>query len=161
AVFAAVVGGLTLFRFVYYGSPVPNTYQLKMAGWPLLPRLRHGWRFVLPFLDASRTLTLLALGSVALQRDGRRLLLLCFAGSVFACQIWGGGDAWSYWRMLVPAAIALIVLAAGAISYLAGLVARAGRRSLTLAFSLAGGVCVLWAADQPFLGELRMETPAY
>jgi hypothetical protein len=181
-VFAGIVLGLTLFRLVYYGSPVPNTYQLKMADWPLHWRLHNGWKFVVPFLDTSRHLILLALCSALFQRDGRRLLLLCFAGSVIACQIWVGGDAWSYWRMLVPGVVALIVLAVDGCSYLARWVARprwqtrkgvAGgpaqvpstgsfhTRALVLGFGLAGSGWALWAADEPFMDELRMKIPAY
>jgi arabinofuranosyltransferase len=161
AVFAAILGALTLFRLTYYGSPVPNTYDLKMEGWPLGPRLRNGWRFVVPFLATSRTLIALAVCSVALRRDGRRLLLLCFAGSVIVCQIWVGGDAWSYWRMLVPGAVALIVLAVDAGSTLAQWAARRERRTLVVPLALACFAGVFWAADRPFLDELRMETPAY
>jgi hypothetical protein len=161
AVFAGILGALTLFRLIYYGSPVPNTYDLKMEGWPLWPRLRNGWRFVVPFLDANRYLLALAVCSVALHRDGRRLLLLCFAGSVIACQIWVGGDAWSYWRMLVPGAVALIVLAVDAASSLVRWAVRTERSTLVVPLGLACFAGVLWAADWPFLDELRMETPAY
>ena len=161
AVFAGIVGGLTLFWLAYYGSPVPNTYQLKMADWPLGWRLRNGWRFVVPFLKTSRYLLLFALCSVVFHHDSRRLLLLCFGGCVIACQIWVGGDAWSYWRMLVPGVVALIVLAVDGSSYLVRWVVRAERRSLILGFSLACSAGALWAADQPFLDELRMKTPAY
>jgi arabinofuranosyltransferase len=161
AVFAAILAGLTLFRVIYYGSPVPNTYDLKMEGWPLGLRLRNGWRFVVPFLETSRYLLALAVCSVALRRDGRGLLLLCFAGSVIACQIWVGGDAWSYWRMLVPGAVALIVLAVDAACTLVRRAARTERAPLTAILGVACFVAVFWAADWPFLEELRMETPAY
>jgi arabinofuranosyltransferase len=161
AVFAGIVGGLTLFRLVYYGSPVPNTYQLKMADWPLRWRLHNGWRFVVPFLETSRYLLLFALCSVVFHRDGRRLLLLCFAGSVIACQIWVGGDAWSYWRMLAPGVVALIVLAVDGARSLVGSVVRPERQSLVLGGTLACSAGAIWAADQPFMHELRMETPAY
>jgi arabinofuranosyltransferase len=161
AVFAGTVGALTLFRWVYYGSPVPNTYQLKMGGWPLPNRLRNGWKFVVPFLETSRYLLLFALCSVVFHRDRRRLLLFCFAVCVIACQIWVGGDAWSYWRMLVPGVVALIVLAVDGGSYLVRWVVRPERRWLIPGLSLACPVWALWVADEPFLDELRMKIAAY
>jgi hypothetical protein len=161
AVFASVVAGLTLFRFVYYGSPVPNTYQLKMVDWPLGARLRNGWRFVGPFFQTSRYLLVLAFSSVLLHRDGRRLLLLCFAGSVVACQIWVGGDAWPFWRMLMPAVVASMVLAVDAAGALIRSVLRPERPLLTLGFSLACLTGALSVAEEPFMDELRMKVPAY
>jgi hypothetical protein len=160
-VFAGVVAGLTLFRLVYYRSPVPNTYHLKMADWPLDARLRNGWRFVVPFLETSRYLLLLALSSLLFHRDGRRLLLLCFAASVIACQIWVGGDAWPYWRMLVPSVVVSIMLAADSASSLLRRVLRSERPSLTLGFSVACLAGALWIAEEPFADELLMRTPAF
>lgn len=159
--FAGIVLGLTLFRWIYYGSPVPNSYDLKVADWPLLPRLQNGYRFVGPFLEASRTVLLFALVSVALQRDWRRVLLLCFAGSVIACQIWVGGDAWRYWRMLVPGVVALVVLAVDGMSHMIRLLARTAQQWLALVFSVACTAWALWEPNQPFMDELRLQTPAF
>ncbi len=159
--FLALLAGLTLFRLGYYGSPLPNTYYLKMGGWPLGPRLENGWKFVGPFLDQSRYLLLLALGSVALRRDRGRLLLLCFTVSSIAAQIWVGGDAWAHWRMLVPGVVTALVLAVDAAEAAAHGLLQIERRWLTLSVGL---VCVggaLWTADQPFLSELSLKTPPY
>jgi hypothetical protein len=161
AVAAAIAGVLTLFRWSYYGSLLPNTYQLKMAGWSLPWRLHNGWKFVVPFLQASRYLLCLTLCSLVFQRDGRRLLLLCFAASVLAGQIWVGGDAWPYWRMLVPGVLASIVLAVDGVRSLLRWLLRSERRTLLEGFSLAALAAALWTADQPFLAELRLQTAPY
>jgi hypothetical protein len=160
-VFAGVIFGLTLFRLVYYGSLVPNTYQLKMADWPVHLRVRNGWKFVVPFLETSRYLLLLALCSLVFHRDRRRLLLFCFAGCVIACQIWVGGDALPYWRMLVPGVVALIVLAVDGGSCLVRWAVRAERGLLVPGLSLALTAGALWAAEMPFMDELGMKTPPY
>lgn len=42
---------LELFRILYYHDPLPNTYYLKLSGYPLLPRIAQGafnfWNFLL------------------------------------------------------------------------------------------------------------------
>jgi arabinofuranosyltransferase len=161
AVVASIAVGLTSFRWLYYGSPVPNTYYLKLGDWPLHWRLHNGWQFVMPFLEASRYLLFLAGCSVVFRRDGGRFLVFCFAGSVVACQIWVGGDAWPYWRMLVPGVVALIVLAVDGAYSLVSSVLRTERPWLILSLSVPCTALALWPADRPFLDELRLKTPAY
>ena len=161
APFFAIVAGLTLFRIGYYGAPLPNTYYLKLEGWPLWPRLENGWKFVGPFLDASRYLLLLALGAVALQPDGRRLLLFCFTAASIAAQIWVGGDAWTHWRMLVPGVVTAILLAVDGAASVMHRVLRQQRPWLTISFGAACVGAALWSADQPFSRELRLQIAPY
>jgi arabinofuranosyltransferase len=162
ALFAGIVLALTLFRLAYYGSPFPNTYDLKLAGWSTVPRLQNGWRFVEPFLVSSRYLLLLALVSVVLARDARRLLLFCFLVSVIACQVWVGGDAWRpYWRMVVPGAVVAIAMAVDGSAQLFARVVRAERPALAAIFGLACSAAALWAANQPFSDELLLRKPAF
>jgi hypothetical protein len=132
-----------------------------MAGWPLAWRLRNGARFVGPFLSTSRYLLLLALGSLLLRRDARRVLLIGFAGCVIAGQIWVGGDAWPYWRMLVPGVVALIVLAADGATALGRRALGSERWWLHAGCGLAAMTLAIDTADRPFLAELRLQVPAY
>lgn len=52
------VGGQTLARLLYYGYPFPNTYYLKMTGFPVVQRMARGaavtwttvWTFSIPLL---------------------------------------------------------------------------------------------------------------
>jgi hypothetical protein len=159
--FAALVGGLTLFRLIYYGSPVPNTYELKMGGWPLAHRLKNGWLYVVPFLRSSRYLLVLAICSVALQRDTRRLLLFSFACCIIGCQVWVGGDAWNYWRMLAPGVVALIVLAVDGGACFIRRVVRPELEWLIAAVCAAFSLGAIWIADEPFADELRLKTRPY
>jgi hypothetical protein len=161
APFVTVAFGLTLFRLAYYGDALPNSYALKVEGWPLVPRLENGWKFVLRFLEESRYLVLLSLASVLLRRDGRRLLLFSFASTVVACQIWVGGDAWPYWRLLVPAVAVFAVLSVDGAGALIRLVMRRERPALTLGFALASATVALLAANERFMDEIRMDLPAY
>jgi hypothetical protein len=91
------LGGLTLFRVLYYGDWLPNTYYLKLGGVSLILRisigLRRFWDFVwnsnwalfalplsLPILDKRKTLW---------------PLYAAFLGQV-AYSVYVGGDAWEH-----------------------------------------------------------------
>ncbi|MBI5093367.1 MAG: hypothetical protein HZB26_13125, partial [Candidatus Hydrogenedentes bacterium] len=68
---------LTVFRWIYYGSPVPNTYTLKVTGMPLLFRIENGWGFLLPFFGTIWVPVLIAL--LGLLTQWRKSALLLFA----------------------------------------------------------------------------------
>jgi arabinofuranosyltransferase len=162
ALFTGIGLALSLFRLAYYGSVFPNTYYLKLAGWSALPRLQNGWRFIEPFLDSSRYLLLLALAGVVLARDGRRLLLFCFALALLACQVWVGGDAWGpYWRMVVPGALVAIVLAVDGSAELVRRITRSEKPVLVTLLGLACCAGALWVADEPFYAEQLLQKPAF
>jgi hypothetical protein len=87
----------TGFRLWYFGELLPNTYYLKMTGYPLELRLSRGafvlaqfiWHFngllfSLPFLLVSR-------------RERRRALLLWMVVLQMVYSVYVGGDAWEYW----------------------------------------------------------------
>ena len=94
----------------YYGELVPNTYTLKVEGIPLSSRLENGISFVTKFL--KEIYVLLILVGAALLFDFRRSTLL--VAGVFAAalgyQVWTGGDAWQYWRLLSPAVPLLLAV---------------------------------------------------
>lgn len=100
----ALAGALTLFRLGYYGSPVPNTYYLKVGGIPLGDRLDRGATFIWGFLRPALPVALL-LGAGAVRRWRRNprpaLIAGLFVGAL-ASQWWVGGDAWNYWRPFAP-----------------------------------------------------------
>lgn len=112
-IFILIVVSHTAFRFYYYGQLVPNTYVLKMTGMPLLARIRDGVSFVLPFLRETWIWFSLFLTTIFFAFSRRKLLLVALFGLQLVYQIWVGGDAWDYWRMIVPyAPFAFIVLSA-------------------------------------------------
>lgn len=110
------VGGQTVARLIYYGYPVPNTYYLKMTGFPVLLRVTRGimvtgtalgclgWPVML--LGITWLLCLRGKG-VAMLRQRLRyafqrekthpvvLLVLLFAGQA-AYSVYVGGDAWEW-----------------------------------------------------------------
>jgi hypothetical protein len=84
----------TLFRLAYYGELLPNTYYLKMTGFPELLRVGRGALVAWTFVSSSILLFILAAAAFVLRRD--RLML--FLGGAFCVplvySIYVGGDAW-------------------------------------------------------------------
>jgi hypothetical protein len=153
ATFAAFPLGLALFRWLYYGALVPNTYVLKVVGLPLSYRLSAGLATALPYL--AWMAPALGLAAVALRRPGGgRRLLAALAASSLAFHVWVGGDAWPRWRFLCPTAPLVLVLAALGARELAG----AWRRPRLAAAALAVAVASM---NGPFLREAALQRYAF
>lgn len=112
----AAVGATLLahatWRYTYYGDWLPNTYYLKLTGWPLLNRISTGVR--------SGVWTVISLGLpfsfalMALLRPKRwQAVLILPAAMAFMYQVYVGGDAWRLNRFVVPYLPALFVASAG------------------------------------------------
>jgi hypothetical protein len=106
----------TLFRWLYYGALLPNTYYLKLEGISLGSRLYRGTCSLLHLLQGGWLVPCALAAFALLERDQRRLRLL-LAAQVIACaaySIYVGGDAWEEFgipnRYLSPALPALFVL---------------------------------------------------
>jgi arabinofuranosyltransferase len=98
SLFAVALIGQTIFRLVYYGEILPNTYYLKLAGYPFFLRIVRGlyvtsvfiWRlnwvlFLVPFV--------LLVG----RRMKETTLLMIFFVAQIAYSVYVGGDAWESW----------------------------------------------------------------
>jgi hypothetical protein len=94
---AVFIGVETAFRFWYYGETLPNTYFLKMAGFPPLLRISRGLFVLMQFILQANPLLFAVPFIVAVRHDWRvRLLLWTFVAQL-AYSIYVGGDAWEYW----------------------------------------------------------------
>jgi hypothetical protein len=91
-------GAQTLFRWVYYGDLLPNTYYLKLEGFPLLGRIARGF-YVLGWFVASMSLVVFlgAFYAVWARRDRFLLLLAALFAAQVAYSVYVGGDAWDWW----------------------------------------------------------------
>lgn len=91
----AAAGGWQLFRLLYFGDPLPNTYYLKLTGVPLDVRLGRGLAMYGAFLRANAAALLLLGAAIAPRLRERRFQLpvLLFA-LASAYSVWVGGDAW-------------------------------------------------------------------
>lgn len=117
---ATCVGGQTLFREVYYGALLPNTYYLKMEGYPALLRLARGITvFALFVVELAIGLALIAPGFRYIPRNRITALLGSVALAQAAYSVYVGGDAWENGggsnRYLAVAMPLIFVLAASGI----------------------------------------------
>lgn len=94
---ALVLGVLSLFRFIYYGDWLPNTYYLKLGGVSLILRVSIGLRRLWDFVWASNWV-LFAIPLALPALDKRKVLLPLFAALLgqVAYSVYVGGDAWEH-----------------------------------------------------------------
>jgi hypothetical protein len=172
--FGIVASGLallSLWRFAYFGSFVPNTYFLKVSDAPTTLRIERGlWVSVklLPIVGAVL---------LALWVDGRNLfrqvtrperwqLLPLVFGGLVAYSIYVGGDAWEWTgfanRFIAPGlGIAVAVASAGIVSVLRRLSARFSSPPwhLVVAGGISGVAALLAVRGGDLLGLIVRLTP--
>ncbi|HEY9152892.1 MAG TPA: hypothetical protein VIN60_08410 [Anaerolineales bacterium] len=103
--------GHTIFRYVYYGELLPNTYALKLGNFSLHIRLIGGVGFVIPFLEQSALVILLAVFGLLIQFNRTKAFLFSFLLAALGYQIYVGGDPWPLWRILSPSMPMVFLLA--------------------------------------------------
>jgi len=91
------IGGQTLARYLYYGDVLPNTYYLKLEGFPFSLRILRGLYTLFTLIWYSNwVLCLLPLAIFFFRRDWKVLLVwLVFLAQV-AYSVYVGGDAWEH-----------------------------------------------------------------
>jgi hypothetical protein len=118
--FLVFILGQSLFRLWYYGDFLPNTYYLKMTGYPAILRIAHGFYVLGQFiLQVNWLLFLFPFIALIFRRDRFvLLLLLVFLGQI-AYSVYVGGDAWEerggsnrYISIVMPLFFTLFVLVA-------------------------------------------------
>jgi hypothetical protein len=95
SILVCALGGQTVLRYAYYGELLPNTYYLKMTGYPV------GWRVARGLLVCGEWAARWLLGALlllpalrAVPRDRRTGLLVGVCAAQVAYSIYVGGDAW-------------------------------------------------------------------
>ena len=93
--FVLFISGQTLARYLYYGDFLPNTYYLKIEGWPISLRIMRGLYALIWFAYYSNwAFMLLPFTLLLFRRDWKVILLfLVFLGQL-AYSVYVGGDAW-------------------------------------------------------------------
>jgi len=88
----------TGFRIFYFGDPLPNTYYLKLTGYPIALRLSRGlYVFVKFIVQMGVVLFLVPFLDVLVRRDRAARLLVWIFASVACYSVYVGGDAWEEW----------------------------------------------------------------
>jgi hypothetical protein len=94
---ASTSAAQTLFRLWYFGDILPNTYYLKLTGYPVALRITQGLYVLLQFVW-HLNVWLFALPFALAVKGDRRILLLLWALIVqMMYSVYVGGDAWEYW----------------------------------------------------------------
>ncbi len=146
-----IVGAFLLaqfsFNLAYYGEPLPNTYYLKLTGYPISGRLRSGLKAALILFLPLLPLIAIVLGTVSVRRmrNEYRLTLVAPLVGQMLYSIWVGGDAWEWWgganRYISIVMPLFFVLVSSALLNYAGIISR-----------LAGGTGRLrWYAERSAL----------
>lgn len=94
---AFFLGAQTGLRWWYYGQLLPNTYYLKMQGYPLLTRLGRGLTSFARFAwNMNWLLFLLPFVTLLFRRSKSVLLLTATFWTWVAYSLYVGGDAWEH-----------------------------------------------------------------
>lgn len=152
--YSLFVFGQTAFRYFYYGEIMPNTYTLKLVGMAMDERLRNGWDFIQPFLKETGFILLIAILGLALNFSWKKLYLFGFFLLSVFYQIYVGGDAWNYWRIMAPTMPLLFLIFAFACSEIANRFFRANSARLLLPAVLA--LAGLYFANARFVNEFLL-----
>jgi len=115
-----VMVALTLWRLSYFGVPLPNTYYLKMTGYPAIARISSGFYKLGAFCVHSLLVPLIAaVATIPLLRDRRISLVATVIVAMTAYSVYVGGDAWEWWGganrylcVVAPLGAVLLVLTA-------------------------------------------------
>ncbi len=92
---ALFIGGQTAARYLYYGQWLPNTYYLKVTGWPFSLRILRGLYALWWFIYFSNwVLFLLPLSLYFFRRDWKLTLIVLVIIGQLAYSVYVGGDAW-------------------------------------------------------------------
>jgi len=140
-----VVLGVIVVRQIYYGEMFPNTYTLKVEGMPLEERIRNGIGYLIEdgFIKHISIIFLLSIIHISSEFSKEKfLLILLFLSGVFY-QIWVGGDAFSYWRMLIPFVPLLFILCIEGIFFLSGHCMTLLKKSIKTAGFLYPGIPIV------------------
>ncbi len=159
-VLALFLGVQTGFREYYYHDLLPNTYYLKMTGFPLVPRLIRGFIAAIRFLvEMNPILPIVVIALLLVRRDWRLLFLGSIFGGCLAYSIWVGGDfveeAGGSNRFISVAMPLFFILLACALDSCASFIARALHESALVANNGSAGVLAvltliaLITADMP------------
>jgi len=149
------------FRLAYFGEILPNTYYLKMTGYPLALRVSKGLAAAVKFLVLLIPVAFLLpfLWGFSRQNPAARLLL-SILGAQILYSIYVGGDMWEDWgrsnRYVTVAMPFFFVLVGCTLAEIAGLYSDPSRNTRSLFNNRRGivGACLLLISCQMCFNSL-------
>jgi arabinofuranosyltransferase len=91
------LGSQVVGSFLYYGQVLPNTYYLKLEGWPLALRILRGLYALVLFIYYSNWILIMLPATLLLfRRDWRITLAILVILGQMAYSVSVGGDAWEH-----------------------------------------------------------------
>jgi len=98
AVLVATMIAITAWREAYFGYLLPNTYYLKMTGYPEFPRIVCGlWKLAQFCLHSWLVVPGVLIAASPTMRDRRIALLIAVFLAQCVYSAFVGGDAWEWW----------------------------------------------------------------
>jgi arabinofuranosyltransferase len=90
--------GTSLFRWLYFGDVLPNTYYLKLTGFPLALRITKGLEVTHYFIKSlSYFLCVVVMAFSFMHINNKKIRLLVFLIAIqLVYNIYAGGDAWEW-----------------------------------------------------------------
>jgi hypothetical protein len=117
--FVSIIGSQIIFRWAYYGTLVPNTYALKIEGFPLALRIKNGLAYLKPFATEFAPLWALSIAGTVIAPSRKRVLIVSLFLAAVTYTVYSGGDAWRIWRWIVPTVPLIMCIALEDISLVA------------------------------------------
>ena len=103
AIFGLLVFCIYIFRFMYYGEWVPNTYYLKLGGMSLSERINlNGINYITPFIKITWPVLLISIISLIFKPSSTKFLFLSLPFVMMIYTIYIGGDAFENFRFIAP-----------------------------------------------------------
>jgi hypothetical protein len=92
------VAGVSLFRWFYFGDVLPNTYYLKMTGYPLSLRIPMGIKVTHYFIKSLSYFLFIVVMAYSFRHiKNKKIQLLAFPIAIqLLYNIYVGGDAWEW-----------------------------------------------------------------
>ena len=115
-IYFSCVFGLLLFQHSYYGEWLPNTYTLKVEGFPLGLRLYQGFIFILLYLAGTIFMFVFIFADLISGANKKKVLFMLCCLAIVLYQVYVGGDAWALWRITCPIMPLLFILFVSAIT---------------------------------------------
>lgn len=116
-VLLVAIGIQTLWRLYYFGEWLPNTYYLKLTGFPILPRIFRGLWVTTQWLVVFVPIAFLLPSVLLLGINDRLGILLAIAGMQVLYSVYTGGDAFErlgfcnrYVTITMPSVMVLVAV---------------------------------------------------